>query len=183
MAANSRQDLSTLIRTLETSIADPRVGLPEEVFLFISRLTPMVNVDLLVRERGRVLLTWRDDPLEPAPGWHVPGGIIRFKETAADRIRAVASLELGAGVRWDPIPLAVREVIERERKDRGHFISVLYRCELTGDLDPHRRFSGGHPAPGQWAWHSRCPDDLIAVHDGYRRYIDGAEPPFAWIDG
>jgi colanic acid biosynthesis protein WcaH len=35
--------------------------------------------------KGRTLLTWRDDESFGA-GWHVPGGIIRYKETAADRI-------------------------------------------------------------------------------------------------
>ena len=85
-----------VIEVLSSSIKDSREGLPKEVFLFISKLTPIVNVDLLIQdERKRTLLTWRDDGFY-APGWHIPGGIIRFKESTATRIQAVGRQELGA---------------------------------------------------------------------------------------
>jgi ADP-ribose pyrophosphatase YjhB (NUDIX family) len=90
-----------LINTLEESISDPRRGLPEELFLFASRITPLVNVDLLVKDKlGKTLLTWRDDGYYP-PSWHIPGGIIRYKETFAERIKEVARTELGAAVDFD----------------------------------------------------------------------------------
>src|SRR5262245_30283459 len=119
---------------LETSIPDPHLGLPPDVFHFATRIVPMINVDLLVQdERGRTLLTWRDDDVFGA-GWHVPGGIIRFKETAAQRIAACARDELGAAVTCDPTPMLVSEFITTQRT-RGHFISLLYRCTLASDLD------------------------------------------------
>jgi len=66
------------------------------VFALVSRVTPLVNVDLLIKdEQRRTLLTWRDDEFFGA-GWHVPGEIIRYKESAADRIRTCARLELEA---------------------------------------------------------------------------------------
>ena len=34
------------IRILDDLAGDPRTGLPEDLFLFISRMTPLVNVDL-----------------------------------------------------------------------------------------------------------------------------------------
>lgn len=42
----------------------------------------MVNVDLLIKNvsSNETLLTWREDEYY-GPGWHVPGGIVRFKET------------------------------------------------------------------------------------------------------
>ena len=42
-------ECSDLVARLENSIPDPHQGLPEEVFLFLSRITPLVNVDLLIR--------------------------------------------------------------------------------------------------------------------------------------
>ena len=54
-------------------------------------LTPLVNVDLLIKDSGRTLLTWRDDEFY-GPGWHIPGGILGFKERALDRLAKVAEL-------------------------------------------------------------------------------------------
>ena len=57
----------------------PEQGLGEELFLTVSSLVPIVNVDLLVyNDKGQFLLTKRDDPY-CGRGWHVPGGCIRFK--------------------------------------------------------------------------------------------------------
>jgi len=38
------------IKFLDKQIPNPSLGLPEEVFLFISRTTPIVNVDLLIKD-------------------------------------------------------------------------------------------------------------------------------------
>jgi ADP-ribose pyrophosphatase YjhB (NUDIX family) len=174
--------LSDLIRQMESTLSDPRAGLPEEVFLFVTRLTPMINVDLLIRDpSGRTLLTWRDDGYEYSPGWHIPGGIIRYKESSADRIHAVARKELGTTVRFHPEPLAIREVIHPTRKDRGHFISLLFLCELTGPLNESLRFHGEPPVSGQWSWHEHCPEDLIPVHDMYRAFLQKELPPFTLL--
>jgi ADP-ribose pyrophosphatase YjhB (NUDIX family) len=160
-----------MIEELESLIGDPSKGLPEDVFLFLSRVTPMINVDLLIQdEAGRTLLTWREDAYN-APGWHIPGGIIRFKETFADRIHAVARLELGTTVSFREEPLAVNQVIHPSRKDRGHFISLLYACRLLAPPDEGLRHSGGVARPGAWAWHVACPEKLISVHEMYRRFL------------
>ena len=171
-----------LIAAVESHVTDARAGLPDDVFLFATRITPMVNVDLLVRDaRQRTLLTWRGAEFEWAPGWHIPGGIIRFKEHASDRIRAVARRELGTSVRFRAEPAAIREVIHPSRSDRGHFISILYVCELLGPPDPALRYAGGMPVAGQWAWHDGCPDDLITIHEPYRPFFARELPPFAMI--
>jgi hypothetical protein len=78
-----------VVQELASQIGDPRRGLPDAVFAFVSSVTPLVNIDLLVRNAApQTLLTWRDD--EYYRGWHVPGGIIRFKERMVDRAAAVA---------------------------------------------------------------------------------------------
>src|SRR5437660_7547460 len=125
------------IAAIELSIDDPRRGLPQSVFDLISRVTPVVNVDLLVRNHRReILLTWRDDELYH--GWHVPGGVVRFKERMADRVAAVARIELAAAVTMKPEPLAVNQIITA-RAARGHFVSFLFDCTLTGPLDETMR--------------------------------------------
>lgn len=157
---------------IDALVNDPRSGLPDEIFLLVSRLTPMVNVDLLIRDDdGRTLLTWRPAECGDPAGWHVPGGIIRYKEKAADRVRAVAKLELGANVAFSERPLAVNEAIRAVSENRGHFISLLFDCTLLTPPEERLRYRGSDPEPGQWAWHSVCPNNLVPVQEMYRRYL------------
>ncbi len=160
-----------LIQQLDGLVSDPRQGLPQDLFYFVSRLTPLLNVDLLIQDaRGRTLLVWRDD--EFYRGWHIAGGIIRFKELAADRIKAVAALELGTTVEADPEPITILEKINCQRDVRGHFISLLYRCRLTSSLDEQRCCTNlDAPRHGEWAWHCHGPANLIAAHEVYRRFL------------
>src|SRR5689334_8293678 len=84
------------IAIIESPIVKPHAGVAKEVFLFLGRITPVINVDLLIKNDGEhTLLTWRRDEFFGS-SWHLPGGIIRYKETSADRIRACAQGELGA---------------------------------------------------------------------------------------
>ncbi len=171
-------DLTAIRRAtqaIDSAIEDPRKGLPEDLFLFASRITPMVNVDLLIQnEKGQTLLTWRDDGYWK-PGWHIPGGIIRYQESITDRIHAVAKTELGAEVDFQPVPLTIMEVINPDRKVLGHFISFLYACALTTGPDHRLQYRSGAPLRDQWKWHEKCPDDIIAVHEIYRDYMEGSD--------
>src|SRR6186713_2574834 len=117
------------IAAIEAAVADPRGGLPEPIFRLLARLTAMVNVDLLVRnDRRETLLTWRQDDLYR--GWHIPGGIIRYKERMETRVAEVARAELGAAVTVKgAAPVAMNEIIHLDRKARGHFIAFLFECE------------------------------------------------------
>lgn len=158
---------------LYAALGPARDGLPQEVFFLVSRLTPLVNVDLLIRnENGETLLTWRQDEFY-GPGWHIPGGIVRFKETFAERIAAVARNELGCTVEHDAAPVDLHEIMAPHRDVRGHFISLLFNCRLSSHPNEVLKFSGGMPLNGQWQWHDRCPPDLIAVHEIYRPCING----------
>lgn len=160
-------NLSTAVSTVESALGNPHEGLPSEVFLFVSRITPLINVDLFIQDdRGRTLLTWRVDEFFGA-GWHVPGGIIRHKEMAADRIRACARNELSADVSFDPTPILVSETI-RDQINRGHFISLLFRCRLLTALDEAKRAPMEAPSAGDWRWHDGAPPDLL---EAQRQYI------------
>lgn len=154
-------------------VDDRRQGLPTPVFRLVSQLTPMINVDLLIRDAaGRTLLTWRADDFY-GPGWHVPGGIIRFKENIATRIAKVADTELGCAVESLPQPLTMREIMAPHREIRGHFISLLYLCTLKTQPSAILQ-SGDTPQNGQWRWHDNSPIDLIPQHEDYRPYITTA---------
>jgi len=166
------QSLKTIITELWHKIDDPRKGLPEDLFLFVSAITPMINVDLLIKDNeGRTLLVWREDKY--GSGWHIPGGIIRFKETIEERIQQVARQELGATVKFEDTPIAIRQLIMPDRNERGHFISLLYYCQLQSPLDRAREYISGKPSNGQWKWHEICPEDILRVHEMYRNFIEG----------
>lgn len=156
--------LTAAIEKIETAVTDARRGLPLPVFYLVSRLVPMVNVDLLVRdEQNRVLLTWRADEFY-GPGWHIPGGMIRFKERWELRVETVASSELGTTVSFELEPMAIRQPMHPTRATRGHFISLLFDCRLTAPLDEGRRAVEGGLRNGDWAWHRSRPADLLRVH-------------------
>ena len=147
-------------------------GLPRDVFEFISCHTPLVNVDLLIKNcSGHTLLTWRDDEYY-GPGWHIPGGIIRHKETFEHRIQQVSILELGCNVIYDENSFSVNQLFAKDRDLRGHFISFLFTCYIVGDLNQNLKYlKGSNPKAGQWCWHKECPDNLITQHDIYRKYF------------
>ena len=169
-------DLSLLLERVSQHVADPRVGLPQELFYFVSSLTPMVNVDLLIKnKKGQTLLTWRADRFH-GPAWHIPGGIIRFKETIGDRIEKVAKSEIGCGVRFSEVPMDVRGLVNTERDVRGHFISLLYVCELQGDPAPSMKADLADPRAGEWAWHETAPHNLIKAHETFRQLINDTPP-------
>ena len=159
------------IAALEAAIGNPSDGLPDDVFQFVSRITPLVNVDLLIQdERGRTLLTWRDDEFY-GPGWHIPGGIIRYKETSSARVRVCGREELGVDVDPEEAPLFIVESIGQETT-RGHHISLLFRCRLHGPPDESRRApDAGAPANGQWRWHAGPPPDLLEEQRPYARFM------------
>ncbi len=163
-------EIKKAIEFFDKSIPDPKAGLPDEVFYYISRITPMINVDLLIKDEfNRTLLSWRDDKYA-GKGWHVPGGIIRFKETFETRIKKVAESEIGVKVEFDSNPIAINQIINEERDIRGHFISILYKCSLPSTFVPKNK-GLKETDPGFLKWHETCPDNLLKFHEIYRKYL------------
>lgn len=161
----SDDSLEQHARAITEAVPDANLGLPDPVFYMVSRLVPQINVDLLIRdERNRVLMTWRADRFY-GPGWHLPGGIIRFKEFWQDRIAKTAQGELGVSVHFKPMPIAIRQPMNLGRDVRGHFISMLFDCSLASEPDPARGWDGSsEPEDGQWAWVSGTSPDIIPAH-------------------
>ena len=162
-------EINESIRFLEKQIKNPKIGLPEEIFFFVSRLTPMVNVDLLIKdENNRTLLEWRDDKFH-SPGWHIPGGIVKFKETFEERLKKVAETEIHAKIKFEPAPLSINQIISNH-DTRGHFISILYKCFLSGKYVPKNKGLKENER-GYLKWHDSCPGNLIKVHEIYKKFI------------
>ena len=158
------------VEFLNKQVPNPSASLPEELFLFISRITPIVNVDLLIKDQnGRTLLSWRDDQY-CGKGWHVPGGIVRFKETLETRVKKVAETEIGVNISFDAIPMALNQLILPERDIRAHFISILYKCFLSSAFVPQNKGLSNEDRD-YLMWHDFCPDNLIKGHEIYRKYI------------
>lgn len=163
-------NISDAIAVLNKKVPNPSAGLPDEVFYYISRTTPLVNVDLLIKdENGRTLLAWRNDQY-CGKGWHVPGGIVRFKETLETRVQKVAETEIGIDINFDTIPMAVNQCILHDRDVRSHFVSILYRCFLPSTFIPENK-GLAHEDTGYLKWHEFCPDNLLKFHEMYRKHI------------
>lgn len=164
------ESLKKYIEHIREYIDDPRKGLPEELFLFATEITPMVNVDLLVRDQaGRILLAWRDDDIYGA-GWHVPGGIVRLKESFSERIQKTAETELGCTVTASKEPIEIVPIICQNMKVRGHFITFVYECKLPEKFHvtngSRSRYENGY-----LEWHQKFPEDMLEVHDFYKKYF------------
>lgn len=168
----SDADLKKAVKVIEDCLIDPDKGLSPDLFRLVSRITPLVNVDLLVQDETLgTLLSWRPRG-NYKPGWHVPGGIIRVRETFGQRLEKVAMLELGAKVTFDTQPVAINEMIHKTANTRVHFVSFLYRVTLYGGPKPQLQYREGTPKPGQWFWHTQCPDNLYESQKVYRSYIN-----------
>lgn len=155
-----------------------QTGLGTDLFNFVSSLTPIVNVDLLVyNSNGQFLLAMRDDP-HCGKGWHIPGGCIRFKETLDTRIRKVAEKELNlTEFTYDKEPVKVFEIMwspgERrlENEDeRAHFISLVYKCYAP---DSYHVDNGDkcEKDSGFLRWFDKLPQEFLTIQDCYREII------------
>ena len=162
------------VKMLDWTAKRPKNGLPDDIFYYISRTTPLVNVDLLIKnQNNEVLLSWRDDEYT-GTGWHIPGGIIRFKENIKKRIEEVAKTELSASVTCDLIPIAVNEIIDDKQRNRGHFISLLYTCCVDEEyIIDNRNLTSNDQ--GFLKWHQSCPSNLLSWHEIYRENITSSD--------
>ena len=164
------EEVCDSIKVLEKNAPNPSEGLPDEIFYYISKTTPLVNVDLLIKdENQRTLLSWRDDQYTGS-GWHIPGGILRFKETLEIRLSKVTETEIGTHIDFDPNPLTINQIIVNDREIRSHFISILYKGFLSNKSDLNNK-SLSITDPGYLMWHENCPNDILKFHEIYREYI------------
>lgn len=160
------------IQTLRGAKLDTNKGMPQELFLLVSSLIPIPNVDLLVtNEKNQILLAWRDDPYFEK-SWHIPGGCLRYAETMQERIQLTAQKEFGCEVEFDPEPVAVRDVIrglnesQTYPRERGHNVAILYRCVLKGKVEIC--IEGTAPYNGCLRWFDKLPNNFMKIQNVYQ---------------
>lgn len=156
------------IEFLEKSCVHEENGLPQDIFHFFSRHIPIANVDLLIKDADKnTLLAWRNDKFG-GTGWHIPGGVIKYKEKIDECINRTSLREIGTKVVIDShTPITIVEMF-KEHQTRGHFIALLFRCYLTGNyLLPNQTPN----TEDCLKWFDKCPDNLIPIHECYRKYI------------
>jgi|TARA_B110000261_G_C12810812_1_gene248264 hypothetical protein len=167
--------MKKLIEKIESHVKNPSKGLPEDIFYLAGRLTPFINVDLLVQDDlGRTLLSWRDESLfenNLRSAWHIPGGIIRLRETISERLHKVAMNEMrGKLISFSKEPLKVGQFIDHHTKNRSHHIGLLYKCKLEDNYEiDNKNLNFGDS--GFLEWHSSPPDDFHSHQLVYKGYF------------
>lgn len=135
---------------------------PEYFEKHITTVVPIVNVDLLIKDKeGRILLSWRDDGM--FYGWHIPGRIIRFKESLKDAARECWKVEIGN----IPPDFEFIEYFEsiHDHDVRGHFITFVFETNNANYLDID------YDIAGRVEWFDKCPEDLIPEQRRYKKYF------------
>lgn len=174
--------IDTLKESMVLENITPEKGLGKELFLFASTLIPVINVDLIVTNSNReVLLSWRNDPHFGA-GWHVPGGCLRLGEHLQDRLDKTAANEFGSCIKRHTQPLKIFEIFSAKNRDgssdqreRSHFITIVYGCELADLNEVDKRLYQGDLSEtqmievGQLRWFKELPENLLEVQ---RCYLD-----------
>jgi colanic acid biosynthesis protein WcaH len=160
-------DKKVIIDLLENFCVSNENGLPEDIFLMFSRHIPIINIDLFISdEKSRILLSWRDDEY-CGQGWHIPGGIVKHKESIEQCINRVAQREIGTNIEYLPMSPFICEHIESQ-KTRGHFISLLFK----GFLSKKYILPFKDKKPGYLKWYNSCPNNIINVHSKYKNIIN-----------
>ena len=152
---------------------DGRQGIGKGLLEAISSLTPLVSVELIIRsaDKQMTLLTWRQDELY-GPGWHVPGGVVRFKEKLLDRVKRVLEDELGIRDAVTDGPMGSHEIFNAQRDKRGHFISFVFAVTLQSDPPQSKKANTEPHLAGQWRWFRSCPENFIKNQRVLKKYIN-----------
>ena len=141
MAESRELDLEPLLKITKEFEGVWGKALGRDLYHLCSALMPSLNVDIMLKSADGILLSWRDDEYY-GPGWHVPGGVIRHKETIAHRVKAVLEEECGLITSSIPHqqPDLVSELFNSNRCIRGHFLSLLFIYDLDKLLQDGARW-------------------------------------------
>lgn len=145
------------------------MNLSKQEFEYISSLTPIVNVDLLIyNEKKEILLSWRDDNFDF--GWHFPGRCVRHKESLVEAVKNCSILEIGYGAYYTG-PVEWNELFESSRNVKDHFISFLFECFLDSSIPLYINTGKKENDVGYLKWFEKCPDNLLKCHNIYKKYF------------
>ena len=129
----------------------PPARIPESEFLHVVRVSPVVSMDLIVRnDRGEVLLGLRNN--EPARGtWFVPGGRLLKDERLDEAFARISRDELGVALSRDDARFlgAYEHLYEKnfagEPGFGTHYVVLAHEIEASGPIatpadDQHGEF-------------------------------------------
>ena len=146
-----------------------------ENFLQVVDATPLVSVDLIVRdENGRVLLGYRlNRPARNA--WFVPGGRIRKNERIAEAIERISERELGVSLKPATLVGAFDHLYDDNFLDvpgiSTHYVVLAFAVQVRSDLPV--KHDEQHASLRWWK-----PDEILEspeVHENTKAYL--REPP------
>jgi len=124
----TQKEIKELVELLG-KLSNPEKGLPGEVFNALTRIVPFSACELVVvNTKKEILLTYREDRWWK--GWHIPGGLLRMNEDFKTRLGKVAKNELGAKLKSFKFLFP----INYKKTPRGHDVSLVFLCILTGKL-------------------------------------------------
>ncbi len=142
--------------------------LPQHLFNYVSSITPLISVELIITcPSNLVLLSWRDDCLY-GPGWHLPGGVLRYKESIIHRIRQVAFNECAIHSFQSCSFLQVNQIMNPNRDLRGHFIALVFGIKIN--YIP--KTDQGICKNGSLRLFSSSPPNLIDQHRHFEQLIN-----------
>ncbi len=145
-------------------------------FLDIIAATPLVSIDLIVRNaEGRVLLGKRVN--RPAKNyWFVPGGRIRKNEKLAEAMQRISKTELGVTLTIDPVKLLgnYEHIYEDnffgEEGINTHYVVLAYEYSLEESM--RIKLDDQH-SDAKW-WKVRDLLNSPEVHENTKAYFMGA---------
>lgn len=166
-------DVKTAVELLRNITLNPNNGLPEELFLLVSGLVPLPNVDLLiVNNKKQILLSRRNDGYFEK-SWHIPGGCLRYGESLEERVHKTAIVELGTDVSFDTEPISVKNVIRgydynlEHYRERGHNVAILYRCYFPNGFEINNK-GKSEEDNGYLKWFDKLPNDFMSIQMVYK---------------
>lgn len=135
------KQLTSLIKKIDK----PHEGLPQPVFDALLNIVPFVACELVIKNKKGILLTWREDKWWK--GWHIPGGLLRYRENFDERIQKVAWEELGVNITNYKFLFP----INYSQGIRGHVVSLIFICETK-------------MTPKDGKFFKKMPKDIIEAH-------------------
>lgn len=169
----NKRNIEEAINLLRNEQIHTDGGMSQELFLLISGLIPIPNVDLLiVNQKNQILLSWREDSFFES-SWHIPGGCMHYGESFENCLQATAKRELGVDITWDEEPIAVRNVIRGMNeqqlfpRERGHNVAILFRCFLCQPLDESLLTDTSGLQNGKLKWFDKLPQNFMTIQHVY----------------
>lgn len=99
---------------------------------------PIVAVVLAILRNGNVALLKRDKHAFHGH-WAIPGGKVRFGETAERAVERICIGETGLGIQSAEYVATVQELVREDDGEKHHFILLLYKVKTNGELK-HGKF-------------------------------------------